>query len=161
MTNPTPTTPTELDDSWSLRAKASVAGGAAATLVAPLLFLATVLVTPPSDRGFWKEPSDILFAVPAIWLFAGLVAVPASILAGPFLLAAAARVPRATVPSAMVLGAMLGALGMNALPFLVGTRSTMGLALSVFAAAMGAMGAGVAAAMWNWLRRTAVAANVA
>ena len=155
MTNPSPPTSAELPDTWSLRAKASVAGGAAAALVAPLLFLATALATPPSDRGFWKDPSDIFFAVPAIWLFAGLVAVPASLLAGPFLLAAAARVPRAAVPAASALGAGLGALVMNALPLLVGARSTMGLALSVFAAAMGAMGAGVAAATWIWLRRTA------
>jgi len=142
-------------DTWSLRAKTSVAGGAAAAFVAPLLFLAMTLATPPSDRGFWSDPSDILFAVPAIWLFVGVVAMPVSLLVGPSLLATAARLPKATVPAAAALGAGLGALVMNALPFLVGTRSTMGLALSVFAAAVGVVGAGVAAAMCIRLRHTA------
>lgn len=135
-----------------MRAKASLAGGATAALAAPLLFFATVLTTPSGDRGFWRDASDVFLAVPAIWLFAGLVALPASLLAGPLLIAVAARVPRATVLVAVLLGAVLGAIVMNALPFLVGTRSPMGFALSVFAAALGALGSGVAAATWQWLR---------
>ena len=153
MTKHSQGTSAKMPDSWSVRAKASVAGGVAAALVAPLLFLATTLGTPSSDRGFWKDPSDILYAVPAIWLFAGLVAVPASLLAGPFLLATAARLSTATVPAASVLGAGLGAFVMNALPLLLGVHSSMGLALSVFAAAVGALGSGVAAAVLLWLRR--------
>jgi hypothetical protein len=127
-------------------------GGTAAALVAPLLLFATVVATPPSDRGYWSDPSSILFAVHAIWFFAGLVALPAGVLAGPVLLAIAARITPAPVPAAILLGAVLGALIMNTLPFLVGAESTVGLPLSVFAAATGAIGAGVAAAMCNWLR---------
>lgn len=152
MTGSASELPANPPDSWRLRAKASLAGGVAAALVAPLLFFVTVLATPPGDRGFWRDASDVFFAVPTIWLFAGLVALPASLLAGPLLVAGVARVPRASVPVAVLLGAVLGALVMNAVLLLVGARSTMGFALSVFAAAVGAVGSGVAAAACRWLR---------
>ena len=155
MTHSSSTARAGLRDSWRLRAKASVAGGAAAAFVAPLLFWVALLATPPGGRGFWTNPSDVLLALPAIWLFAGMVSLPASVLAGPIVLAGAERVPRAATPAAIALGAVLGASVMSALPFVVGARSSSGLALSLFAAAMGATGAGVAAAALHWLRRSA------
>ncbi len=161
MTAPTPTVRPELTDSWRLRAKASVAGGAAAALVAPVLFWVTLIATPSSDRGFWTNPSDVLVALPAVWLFASLVSIPASILTGPVVLAGAARVPRAAVPVSIALGAMLGALVVNALPLIFGARSAAGLPLSLFAAAMGATASGVAAAALHWLRSQATAPNAA
>ncbi len=152
MTSLAPERATKHRDSWSLRAKASLAGGAVAALASPLLFFVTVLATPPGSRGFWVDATDVVFAVPAIWLFAGLVALPASLLAGPLLLAGAARVPKATVPVAALLGAALGAVVMNVLPLLVGASSPMGFALSFFAAAIGAVGAGAAATAFARLR---------
>ena len=134
------------------KVKASLLGGAAATLSAPIFFAAAIMLTPQDDRGFWKEPLDLLPAIPAIWLFAAIVSMPTSLVFGPIILAVADRLPPRRTVSAQVLGGLLGAAIMNALPLVVG-GATVGFLfqLSAFAAATGAVGAGVAA---HWWRRT-------
>ncbi len=133
---------------WLPRAKAAVLGGIAATLVAPLLFLGTVLGVGPATQGYGHSLANVLSAAPGIWLFSAAVAVPASLLFGPSLLALSFRLPhpRAT---AVALGAMLGAALMRLLAFLASTQAPANLPILGFAAALGAVGAGVAALSWR------------
>ena len=133
---------------WLPRAKAAVLGGIAATLVAPLLFLGTVLVVVPSNQGYGHSLANVLSAAPGIWLFSAAVAVPASLLFGPSLLAVSFRLPRPCV-TAIALGAMLGVALMSVLAFLASARAPANLPILGFAAALGAVGAGVAALTWR------------
>lgn len=136
--------------------KASLLGGLAATLASPILFLATVLATPPDQRGFWKQPTDVFFAFPAIWLFAGVVTLPTSAVLGPIMLAAVEQLRNARIAAAITLGAAFGATAMNTLPLLVrATDAGLSLELTAFAAAMGSLGVGVATVLRNKLYRVA------
>ncbi|SDO29047.1 hypothetical protein SAMN05216303_1011042 [Rhodoferax sp. OV413] len=129
------------------RIKASLLGAVVATLAAPAFWFMAELVAP---SGFWIKPVDVLFASPAIWLFAGLIAVPTSLCLGPVLFAFTWRLPRPQ-QSASVLGALVGAAIMYILPVVVGSADRpFSPELSVFGAATGALGAGVAA---HFLRR--------
>jgi uncharacterized membrane protein len=124
------------------RIKASLLGAVVATLAAPALWFVAELVCP---SGFWSDPVDVLFGSPAIWLFAGLIAVPTSLCLGPALFAFTWRLPRPQ-QSASVLGALIGAAIMYVLPVVVGSADRpFSPELSVFGALIGALGAGVAA----------------
>jgi hypothetical protein len=137
-------------NSWRMRAKASLFGGIAATVAVPLLMIAAVPFAPPTESGVSIQPSDILPAIPAIWVFAGAIILPVSLLLGPLLLAAAARMPRAVILVAALLGATLGVAVVNALHVAVllsAEHSPVGWALSTFCATIGALGAGAAATL--------------
>ncbi|MDR7306374.1 hypothetical protein [Rhodoferax saidenbachensis] len=132
------------------RIKASLLGGVAAALAAPVFWFMAELVAP---SGFWIHPVDVLFASPAIWLFAGFIAVPTSLCLGPVLFAFTCRLPRPQ-QSASILGALVGAAIMYILPAVVGSADRpFSPELSVFGALTGAFGAGVAA---HFLRRREV-----
>jgi hypothetical protein len=129
------------------RIKASLLGAMVATLAAPAFWFMAELVEP---SGFWIKPVDVLFASPAIWLFAGLIAVPTSLCLGPVLFAFTWRLP-GPQQSASVLGALVGAAIMYILPVVVGSADRpFSPELSVFGAPTGALGAWVAA---HFLRR--------
>lgn len=124
------------------RIKASLLGGVSAALAAPAFWFVAELVQP---SGFWTSPVDVLFASPAIWLFAGFIAVSTSLCLGPVLFALACRLPRPQ-QSAAVLGALVGAAIMYVLPVVVGSADRpFSPELSVFGALTGAFGAWVAA----------------
>jgi len=140
------------------RVKACLFGAVAAVALAPLLFAVAISLTPATERGFWHGASDVVFAVPAIWLFAAVVAVPTGVVFGPALLALAERLPLNPRLSALVLGAILGLVAINVLPVLFGdTGPVFHLQLSGFGAATGAIGAWVSALS---LPRTSVRGRV-
>lgn len=136
--------------------KASLLGAVAAALVAPVFWFGLVLLRP---GGFWTRPLDVIVAAPAIWLFAGLIAIPVSLVLGPLLLAVIFRFPRPQL-SACVLGAIAGAAILYALPVLVGRFDTaFHPEQSAFGAAMGAVGAWAATRFMTRFRRRAAVEN--
>ena len=137
-----PHTDIQSPPSLAARMKASLLGGLVATLAAPAFWLLLVLVQP---SGFWTNPADVLIAIPAIWLFAGVVVVPASLCLGPMLLAFTSRRHRPQLVTS-VAGALAGAAIMYILPVAAGSPDhSFSVGLSAFGAATAALGAFVAA----------------
>ena len=132
------------------RIKTSLLGAMVATVAAPAFWFMAELVAP---SGFWINPVDVLFASPAIWLFAGLIAIPTSLCLGPVLFAFTWRLPRPQ-QSAFVVGALVGAAIMYILPVVIGSADRpFSPELSLFGAPTGAISTGVAA---HFLRRRKV-----
>ncbi|MCE2969864.1 MAG: hypothetical protein LW847_06540 [Burkholderiales bacterium] len=129
---------------YVVRAKASLVGGVVAAVSTPVFWFVLVLLQP---SGFWTSPSEVIWAAPAIWLFAGLITAPAGLCFGPVALAFAAYTPLKLQHSAFAVGALLGA-GIMYTTLVVVDNPYLApppLGLVTFGGTTGAFGAWVAA----------------
>ena len=124
----------------------SLFGALAASLLAPVAWLAVVVLSQPSTQGLSGRLHTLLGAAPAIALVAAVISFPLCAVLGPAVLAVAAKHPAAPRRLATAAGALIGAIAMAVPPLLSSTSSSgFSPSLSVFGAVLGTVGAWVAA----------------